>query len=94
MTTVKKKPKLTLPPAPQQVNEKAMKAMIEKGGAVAETPKASTAQEEDVLRSFTIKIYESELVSLRAIRERSGKRKKPSIQDLIIEGVHARIKKG
>lgn len=93
MTTVKKKSKLTLPPTAQQVDDKALKAMIEKGGAVASS-KDKANLGEDKLRSFTVKIYESELAALRAIQERAGQRDKPSIQDIIIAAVKDRIKKG
>lgn len=92
MATVKKKPKLTLPPAAPTVDEKAMKAMIEKGGSVTSEPQKERVQEEDPLKSFTIKIYESELAQIRAIQDAMPRRDRISIHDFIVAAVQAKIK--
>ena len=91
MATVKKKPKLTLPPAVPAQEEKAMKAMIEKGGSVIGS-KVETL-EEDVLKSFTFKIYESELSKIREIQDRMPKRDRMSIHDFVLAAVQEKIKK-
>lgn len=93
MTTVKKKPKLSLPPTPTTKQETAMKAMIEKGGAVAAKEDIADPQE-DVLRSFSLRIYESELEALRTIARSIKGRKQTSIHDVIMEAVQQRIKRG
>jgi len=93
MATVKKKPKLTLPPAAAQVDEKAMKAMIEKGGSVTSDLDKPKEVEEDPLKSFTIKLYESELAQIRAIQDSMPKRDRISIHDFIVTAVQAKLKK-
>ena len=57
MATTRKKSKLTLPPTSEEIDEKAMKAMIDKGGS--STAKNEFLPAEDKLKSFTFKIYES-----------------------------------
>lgn len=93
MATVKKKPKLTLPPAVSAQDEKAMKAMIEKGGSVTSDKPTVTITEEDPLKSFTFKIYESELSKIREIQDRMPKRDRISIHDFVLAAVQEKIKK-
>lgn len=67
MASAKKQGKLALPPnqnlpTPEVKDEAAMKEMIARGGDV---PKA--VEKEDLLKSFTIKIYESELAKIRQL---------------------------
>lgn len=94
MATVKKKPKLTLPPAAPQLDEKAMIAMIEKGGSTISTKKPPTmAEQEDALKSFTIKLYESELAQIRAIQDNMPKRDRISMHDFIVTAVQDKLKR-
>jgi hypothetical protein len=92
MTPAKKKTKLALPPTSIQpsFDDKAMQDMINKGGTtlikIEEKPK------EDVLKSFTFKIYESELAKIREIQNRLPKRDKISIHDFVLGSVLDRIK--
>lgn len=69
MAQVKKKGKISLPPnqnlpTPEVKDEAAMQEMIARGGDV---PKAVEQEKEDLLKSFTIKIYESELAKIRQL---------------------------
>lgn len=91
MSTTKKKPKLTLPPTATAQDEKAMQAMIEKGGSV--TSGKTNTQEEDVLKTFTFKIYESELAKIREIQDRMPRRDRISIHDFVVAAVLDKIKK-
>lgn len=93
MATANKKSKLALPPVAPVKDEKAMKAMIEKGGAVASSKTATTTSEEDTLKTFTFKIYESELAKIREIQARAPKRDRKSIHDFVVDAVLERIKK-
>lgn len=91
-----KKPKLGLPPTPPaSLSNAAMQEMINKGGSVLE-PAASTAKaepEEDKLKSFTFKIYESELAQIRAIQDSLPKRDRISIHDFVLAAVKEKIGK-
>ena len=94
-----KKPKLGLPPtAPisTAMSNPAMQAMINKGGSVSEEPPtiANTMEPaEDKLKSFTFKIYESELAQIRAIQDTLPKRDRISIHDFVLAAVKEKIKK-
>lgn len=91
-----KKPKLGLPPTPPtSLSNAAMQEMINKGGSVLE-PAASTAKaepEEDKLKSFTFKIYESELAQIRTIQDSLPKRDRISIHDFVLAAVKEKIGK-
>jgi len=86
-----KKPKIGLPPA--QVPNAAMLAMINKGGSVSTDPVVPAALEEDKLKSFTFKIYESELAQIRAIQDALPKRDRISIHDFVLAAVKDKIGK-
>ena len=94
-----KKPKLGLPPtAPLSTAtyNPAMLAMINKGGSVLEEPTPTTKKSEaaeDKLKSFTFKIYESELAQIRAIQDTLPKRDRISIHDFVLAAVKEKIKK-
>lgn len=94
-----KKPKLGLPPtSPVSVSlsSAAMQAMISKGGSVLETPAAAASAptlEEDKLKSFTFKIYESELAQIRTIQGSLPKRDRISIHDFVLAAVKEKIRK-
>ena len=73
-----------------------MQAMISKGGSVLETPAAVASEpspEEDKLKSFTFKIYESELAQIRIIQSSLPKRDRISIHDFVLMAVKEKIKK-
>ena len=91
MATTKKKSKLTLPPTLGEIDDKAMKAMIDKGGS--STAKDDSLPAEDKLKSFTFKIYESELASIREILGRTPKRDRQSIHDFVLSAVQEKIEK-
>jgi hypothetical protein len=91
MATTRKKSKLTLPPTSEEIDEKAMKAMIDKGGS--STAKNEFLPTEDKLKSFTFKIYESELASIREIIGRIPKRDRQSIHDFVLSAVQEKIEK-
>jgi len=92
-----KKPKLGLPPTPPaSLSDPAMQEMISKGGSVLEESTASLnkqAPEEDKLKSFTFKIYESELAQIRAIQDSLPKRDRISIHDFVVTAVKDKIEK-
>ncbi|MCR5890951.1 hypothetical protein LRS06_24825 [Hymenobacter sp. J193] len=92
-----KKPKLGLPPtSPTRLTNAAMQEMISKGGSVLETSvsaPAKTTPEEDKLKSFTFKIYESELAQIRAIQDSLPKRDRISIHDFVVAAVKEKIAK-
>jgi len=85
-----KKPKIGLPPMREP--DTAMQEMINKGGSVSTDPIAPAAlPEEDKLKSFTFKIYESELAQIRAIQDALPKRDRISIHDFVLAAVKDRI---
>lgn len=92
-----KKPKLGLPPTPPaSLSNPAMQEMINKGGSVLEPPVVPASQpvpEEDKLKSFTFKIYESELAQIRAIQDSLPKRDRISIHDFVVAAVKEKIDK-
>ncbi|MCB2410691.1 hypothetical protein [Hymenobacter lucidus] len=92
-----KKPKLGLPPTPPvSLVNPAMQEMINKGGSVLEDSAATLAKsepEEDKLKSFTFKIYESELAQIRAIQDSLPKRDRISIHDFVVSAVKEKIEK-
>jgi hypothetical protein len=91
-----KKPKLGLPPT--RVPNTSLEEMINKGGSVgSESAQLSTVPakpepEEDKLKSFTFKIYESELAQIRAIQDALPKRDRISIHDFVLAAVKERIR--
>jgi hypothetical protein len=89
-----KKPKLGLPPT--QVPSLSLEEMINKGGSVAsetvQQPSATAKLEEDKLKSFTFKIYESELAQIRAIQDALPKRDRISIHDFVLAAVKEKIR--
>ena len=95
MPAPKKRNKLSLPPTAPVIEDMAMRAMIEKGGAVASNGKAAVTApiDEDKLKSFTFKIYESELSKIREIQDRMPKRDRVSIHDFVLAAVQEKIKK-
>ncbi|TGE03353.1 hypothetical protein [Hymenobacter fodinae] len=92
-----KKPKLGLPPTPPAaLSNSAMQEMINKGGSVLEpvvTAPTKAEPEEDKLKSFTFKIYESELAQIRAIQDSLPKRDRISIHDFVVAAVKEKIDK-
>ena len=92
-----KKPKLGLPPTtPASLLNPAMQEMINKGGSVLEpivTTHSKAEPEEDKLKSFTFKIYESELAQIRAIQDGLPKRDRISIHDFVVAAVKEKIEK-
>lgn len=92
MTATKKKPKIAMPPTP--LNSPAMLEAINKGGSVKATAAAiEDKPEEDKLKSFTFKIYESELAQIRDIQDRLPKRDRISIHDFVVSAVKEKITK-
>lgn len=92
MNATKKKSKIAMPPVP--LNNPALLEAINKGGSVKETivvpePKAG----EDKLKSFTFKIYESELAQIRDVQNRLPKRDRISIHDFVVAAVKEKIAK-
>jgi hypothetical protein len=91
-----KKPKLGLPPT--RVPNTSLEEMISKGGSVgsesAQPPAIPTKPEpeEDKLKSFTFKIYESELAQIRAIQDALPKRDRISIHDFVLAAVKEKIR--
>jgi hypothetical protein len=85
-----KKPKIGLPP--MRIADASMQEMINKGGSVlAETIASSPEPEEDKLKSFTFKIYESELAQIREIQQALPKRDRISIHDFVVAAVKSKI---
>jgi hypothetical protein len=88
-----KKPKLGLPPT--HVPSISLEEMINKGGSVASEalqPIVPPGPEEDKLKSFTFKIYESELAQIRAIQDALPKRDRISIHDFVLAAVKEKIR--
>lgn len=87
-----KKPKIGLPPVLAAATS--MQEMINKGGSVLAEPIASAPEpEEDKLKSFTFKIYESELAQIREIQQALPKRDRISIHDFVLAAVKTKIEK-
>lgn len=84
-----KKPKIGLPPVPQ--SSVSMHEMINKGGSVSERESPHVEREDNKLKSFTFKIYESELAQIRAIRDKSPARDRISIHDFVVDAVKFKI---
>lgn len=87
-----KKPTLGLPPVrvpDGALQEAALQEMIGKGGSVSTGPAA--APEVDKLKSFTFKIYESELAQIRTIQDALPKRDRISIHDFVLAAVKEKI---
>jgi hypothetical protein len=85
------------PTPPVSLVNPAMQEMINKGGSVLEGPAPSPApldSEEDKLKSFTFKIYESELAQIRAIQDSLPKRERISIHNFVVSAVKEKIEKG
>ncbi|MPR37175.1 hypothetical protein [Salmonirosea aquatica] len=90
MATTKKKSKIAMPPA--ALNNAAMLEAINKGGSVRATTEAQKAEPEtDKLKSFTFKIYESELAQIRDIQDRLPKRDRISIHNFVVAAVKDKI---
>ena len=71
-----------------------MQEMINKGGSVLSEPVAPASEpEEDKLKSFTFKIYESELAQIREIQNALPKRDRISIHDFVLAAVKDKIGK-
>jgi hypothetical protein len=89
-----KKPTLGLPPT--RVPSTSVEEMISKGGSVATDASRSLAAAggEDKLKSFTFKIYESELAQIRAIQDAIPKRDRISIHDFVLAAVKEKIRQG
>lgn len=84
---VTKKNKITLPPK-FPTDSEAMRRMINKGGSASVISEVS---ENDELKSFTIKIYESELAKIRQIVSRASKRDQVSMRTFITSAVLEKI---
>lgn len=91
MNATKRKSKIAMPPTP--LNSPAMLEAINKGGSVKAAAVAESEQEEDKLKSFTFKIYESELAQIRDIQDRLPKRDRISIHDFVVAAVKEKIMK-
>ena len=91
MNATKKKTKIAMPPTP--LNSPAMLEAINKGGTVKAAAVTESEPEEDKLKSFTFKIYESELAQIRDIQDRLPKRDRISIHDFVIAAVKEKITK-
>lgn len=87
-----KKPKLGLPPT--RVPSTSLEEMIGKGGSVASeaAPVPATLPAEDKLKSFTFKIYESELAQIRTIQDALPRRDRISIHDFVLAAVKEKIR--
>ncbi|MBO0953216.1 hypothetical protein [Fibrella forsythiae] len=87
-----KKPKIAMPPTP--LNNPAMLEAINKGGSVkADLPASEASPQEDKLKSFTFKIYESELAQIRDIQDQLPKRDRISIHDFVVAALKDKIAK-
>lgn len=94
MNSTKNKSKIALPPI--ALNSPAMLEVIDKGGTVKEQTLTTAKQQvadEDPLKSFTFKIYESELAQIRDIQARLPKRDRISIHDFVVAAVKDKINK-
>lgn len=90
MNATKKKPKIAMPPT--ALSNPAMMEVINKGGSIkAATLMVEEEPKEDKLKSFTFKIYESELAQIRDIQDRLPKRDKISIHDFVVSAVKEKI---
>ncbi len=92
MRATKKKSKIAMPPT--ALSNPAMVEVINKGGSTkAASPIIGVDPTEDKLKSFTFKIYESELAQIRDIQDRLPKRDKMSIHDFVVSAVKEKISK-
>lgn len=87
-----KKPKLGLPPT--RLPSTSLEEMISKGGSVASeaAPVPAAPPAEDKLKSFTFKIYESELAQIRTIQDALPRRDRISIHDFVLAAVKEKIR--
>jgi hypothetical protein len=86
-----KKPKLGLPPT--RLPSTSLEEMISKGGSVAsEAAPVPALPAEDKLKSFTFKIYESELAQIRTIQDALPRRDRISIHDFVLAAVKEKIR--
>ena len=79
-----------MPPVLQTMlleGNQAMLEMINKGGSVL----SQEVKNVDKLKSFTFKIYESELQKIREIQDRLPKRDIISIHDFVLDAVLSKI---
>lgn len=92
MNATKKKSKIAMPPT--ALSNPVMMEVINKGGSTkVATPIIEVEPIEDKLKSFTFKIYESELAQIRDIQDRLPKRDKMSIHDFVVSAVKEKISK-
>jgi hypothetical protein len=92
MDAAKRKSKIVMPPVP--LDSPAMKEAINKGGSVRSTvPTTVVDPNEDKLKSFTIRLYESELAEIRDILPRLPKRGVKSIRSFLTVAVQEKIAK-
>jgi len=59
----------------------------------APTPEPPKEEEEDLQKSFTLRLYTSMLQELQAIKEAQPRRKPKSIHSFIIEAIEEKMKK-
>lgn len=93
MAITKKKTKLALPPSSSSIDDKAMVEMINKGGSTVTKAEPPIQEEEDKLKSFTLRIYESELAKVREAISKMPKRGRQSMQEFMLEAILDRIEK-
>ncbi len=92
MNATKKKPKIAMPPT--ALSNPTMMEVINKGGSIKVlTPAEEAEPKEDKLKSFTFKIYESELAQIRDIQNRLPKRDRISIHDFVVSAVKEKMSK-
>lgn len=84
---------MSLPPA--QFSNPDLLAAINKGGSTVQeaVTEIRLKPSDDKLKSFTFKIYESELEQIRKIQQSLPKRDRISISDFVISAVKDRILK-
>ena len=79
---------------PTALSNPAMIEVINKGGSTkVASPIVGVEPTDDKLKSFTFKIYESELAQIRGIQDRLPKRDKMSIHDFVVSAVKEKINK-
>jgi hypothetical protein len=98
------KTKLTLPvpkkmvhvpdmPPPPEVDQRLVEAVIDKGGTVASEKKPILKPESDPLKSFTIRIYQSELNRIKEQQALMRKRDRLSIEAYILNAIEEKLAK-
>jgi hypothetical protein len=84
----KEQKETTTPLIDKTKEEKLITDFIRKGGSVS---KAGKTLEGDPMKAMNVKLFQSELDRINAIREKIPKRDRPSIHDWILRAINEKL---